>query len=886
MPTVLKDLLNARANTRKQIKQLKKQDKSNMTPEEIEQLNVLITVLDKRQLAYKVSANSGYGATGVQRGYLPCMPVAMTTTAMGRKNIQIVADVIPKKYGGILVYGDTDCVQHDCPVLLEHTDDNTRTICYKTVEELSDGKWTRINPNKEISQAKPGYKIWSDQGFTDIVNVVRCGIKKPLSRVLTHVGEVICSNEHSLLRENLECVTPLDIKLKDKLCISELPLPKDTPDKPLYNNKLTEVTLQDYKIPSVKWNNLSAELAFVWGVFFADGSCGKYTQKIKYTVSIWAINKKDIKLLERCMDILNREEIAMEFKILDTVKSSHVYKLVAKQHSRKIEHEGDITRFVEKYRTLFYNERKLKKVPDIILNAPLDIRQSFFMGYYAGDGSKKDPALTMTNKGAIGSAGLFYLLRSIGYNVSINTRKDKLDTYKLTSSTPDKKQRKTPNAVKKITPIEGEKDNYIYDIQTGNHHFAAGVGQLVIHNSNYVKFPHITDPTELWDYCLKVSDEVSAIFPENIILEFEDAIFTRYLILSKKRYMSLACDRDGTLEMNKDGTKKIKKKGVLLTSRDNCDYVRNLYADITMKIFDKVPRDDILYSIIQSINSLCSGRIDCKDFITTKAVGNCGSKDSKGNLQPSAPFSDEKSNIRVMLGNYKVPPLSTEQTKREHQFKLKDCNDANTYYTRCLPAQVQLAEKMRRRGQIVDVGSRIEYVITDPTNVNGKQYEKIEDIDYYKKHSDIVKLDYFYYLKSLVNPIDQILNCVYDKKDDNKYKFNRHFMKQQYDFCLKIRQPVIEQIKNRNRPKLIFPKKTKENKTKEKKTKEKKTKEKKTKENVVEDNSYDSIIVIEDSDEEPDKDIVKSKIQKSKAQKNREHQEMLLYNMMSRLSKK
>ena len=111
MPTVLQDLLQARANTRKQIKQLKKQDKSNMTDEEIEQINLLISVLDKRQLAYKVSANSGYGATGVQRGYLPCMPIAMATCAMGRENIKIVADVIPKKYGGILVYGDRSCHQ-------------------------------------------------------------------------------------------------------------------------------------------------------------------------------------------------------------------------------------------------------------------------------------------------------------------------------------------------------------------------------------------------------------------------------------------------------------------------------------------------------------------------------------------------------------------------------------------------------------------------------------------------------------------------------------------------------------------------------------------------------------------------------------------------------
>ena len=74
----------------------------------IKEQKSLIDVLDKRQLSYKVSANSMYGAMGVRKGYLPFMPGAMCTTYMGRVNIELVAETIPKKYGGELVYGDTD----------------------------------------------------------------------------------------------------------------------------------------------------------------------------------------------------------------------------------------------------------------------------------------------------------------------------------------------------------------------------------------------------------------------------------------------------------------------------------------------------------------------------------------------------------------------------------------------------------------------------------------------------------------------------------------------------------------------------------------------------------------------------------------------------------
>ena len=62
--------------------------------------------MDKRQLAYKISANSMYGSWGVKKGYLPFLPGAMACTYMGRTNIEIVAKVIPEKYGGELVYGD------------------------------------------------------------------------------------------------------------------------------------------------------------------------------------------------------------------------------------------------------------------------------------------------------------------------------------------------------------------------------------------------------------------------------------------------------------------------------------------------------------------------------------------------------------------------------------------------------------------------------------------------------------------------------------------------------------------------------------------------------------------------------------------------------------
>jgi len=99
IPTILQNLLDARAHTRVEIKENKRQIET-LNPindaEKIKDLKLLNNSLDKRQLSYKISANSMYGTFGVSKGYLPFLPGAHATTFMGRTNIIKVADVITK----------------------------------------------------------------------------------------------------------------------------------------------------------------------------------------------------------------------------------------------------------------------------------------------------------------------------------------------------------------------------------------------------------------------------------------------------------------------------------------------------------------------------------------------------------------------------------------------------------------------------------------------------------------------------------------------------------------------------------------------------------------------------------------------------------------------
>ena len=75
-------------------------------------------VLNGRQLALKISANSVYGITGATVGKLPCLAIASSTTSYGRQMIEKTKDEVEAKYtiangyshDAQVIYGDTDSV--------------------------------------------------------------------------------------------------------------------------------------------------------------------------------------------------------------------------------------------------------------------------------------------------------------------------------------------------------------------------------------------------------------------------------------------------------------------------------------------------------------------------------------------------------------------------------------------------------------------------------------------------------------------------------------------------------------------------------------------------------------------------------------------------------
>lgn len=104
LPMILEELLAARKKAKEDLK--KETDPFK------------IAVLDGRQLALKISANSVYGFTGAQIGQLPCLEIASSVTSYGREMIFQTKTLVEEKYkkengyahDAKVIYGDTDSV--------------------------------------------------------------------------------------------------------------------------------------------------------------------------------------------------------------------------------------------------------------------------------------------------------------------------------------------------------------------------------------------------------------------------------------------------------------------------------------------------------------------------------------------------------------------------------------------------------------------------------------------------------------------------------------------------------------------------------------------------------------------------------------------------------
>lgn len=245
-------------------------------------------------------------------------------------------------------------------------------------------------------------------------------------------------------------------------------------------------------------------------------------------------------------------------------------------------------------------------------------------------------------------------------------------------------------------------------------------------DSSMIYFPHIKNNKDAVDLAEKITKDMEQYFQKPVKLEFEK-VYEKYIILTKKRYMAYVANKKGEII-------DFINKGVVLTRRENCTFLRDIYYKTATSILDDVDDKTILSDIIDCINTLFERKYSFRNFVITKSLSR------------------------------------------------------SEYNTKTLPAHAQLARKMKERGIPVDTGSRIEYIFTTKCQGMKKfnQGEKVEDLDYFAQWRQYLRVDYLYYMeKQLIKPLDELLKVGLGIEN---------FVKKQYELRL-AKWKVTERIR-------------------------------------------------------------------------------------------
>jgi len=616
------------------------------------------SVLNGLQLAYKVVANSVYGQCGSRTSPIRKMEVAACTTAAGRDRIYFAKEIVVSEFGAEVIYGDS--VANYTPLILKIN--NIQTIM--SIEELGTlGTWLQCNDrDKEYCELK-NVESWTDEGWTPVERVIRhkLAAHKKMMRVVTHTGIVDVTDDHSLLRKDGTEVSPKNLVVGDTLMHNSYPT-------------------QDFT-----YESKDVLKACIAGFFVGDGSCGVYNCPTGEKSS-WALNNSNIELLTKYLEYCNIVYPDLDWVINNTLCSSGVYKLVPCSKSY-----GGLKSFIEEYRSLYYVDNR-KNVPDWILNGSLQIQQSFWNGFYDADGDKDlNGYVRFDQKNQTTCAQLAFIASKLGYNVSLNDRIDKPLVSRVTCTR--NQLRKDANSIKKIYEIEY--DGFVYDLTTSNHHFQAGVGNMIVHNTDsiFIKFP-TKDLSQTIELGQKSAARITELCRKPYKIEYEKTMFP-FILFCRKRYVGLLYETDITKCYRKT-------MGVALKRRDNAPIVKDIFGgalDILMEKRDIRPAQEF---VKQMLIQVLKNELPLDKYIITKQLRD----------------------------DYKNPDQIAHRV---------------------------LADRMAERdpGTAPQVGDRLPYIYVAIHKDEKKQGNKIEHLDYVRDKK--LKPDTEFYITNQVqNPVAQL----------------------------------------------------------------------------------------------------------------------------------
>ncbi len=255
-----------------------------------------------------------------------------------------------------------------------------------------------------------------------------------------------------------------------------------------------------------------------------------------------------------------------------------------------------------------------------------------------------------------------------------------------------------------LTMLSAPYEPFVYDATTANHHFAAGIGRLVVHNTDSVLCilncgeENRTNMHKHFEVAQHIADTITKEFKAPNELEFEKTYYP-YLLFTKKRYA-------GMMFTEPNAPAYMDIKGLQLVRRDNCQLVKAVSNDILETIMRDKSASLAVAAAKKHILALLNNQNPMESYITSKSL----------------------------KSDYKNPESQPH---------------------------CQVALKIhQRRGYPVSSGERVPYIfIEDLDKPDGLQAQRAEDPAYAEEHGLIV--DRLHYLDSQISgPVETLLDVL------------------------------------------------------------------------------------------------------------------------------
>lgn len=303
----------------------------------------------------------------------------------------------------------------------------------------------------------------------------------------------------------------------------------------------------------------------------------------------------------------------------------------------------------------------------------------------------------VTNK--LEAANIFKNVSELGWYVYLQNVTKKAEYTIVVTTEPSTDPIDTVEQIIDLPAYNG----YVYDLETENHHFSAGIGRMIVHNTDsaMIKFSAVKSLENTFEVCKALQNEYKKHFPFPMELDLEK-IYKKFFLLSKKRYSGNIVDESGKLLS-------VDNKGLITKRRDNCDATRDIYKIIMDKIKEGEKKWQIYETLGRYLGDMIEGKIPYHKFVLTMSI-------------------------------------------------------RNDYINQNLP-HVAVSKKMIARGKYVTAGTRINYLFIDTGNAKDPMYKKSEDPDYYLEMDGKIHIDYMEYLRKSIAPLDELIEVRFGQKN-------------------------------------------------------------------------------------------------------------------------